>query len=95
MDAIIGARMGAKAREYLVRWEMEIEEGEKWETWEPYENLLTTAADGEREISAHLDEQVRKSEYRVRVCTELGISELSHSCSCSNSIHPAQPQPQS
>ena len=60
---------------------------------EPYESLLTTAADGEREISAHLDEQVRKSEYRVRVCTELGISELSHSCSCSNSIHPAQPQP--
>ena len=27
VDAIIGARMGAKGREYLVRWEMEIEEG--------------------------------------------------------------------
>ena len=43
---------------YLVRWEMEIAEGEKWETWEPYSELLVKGTDGEMEIHKDVDAQV-------------------------------------
>ena len=38
---------------------MEIEEGEKWETWEPYGELLVKGEDGEMEIHAAVEEQAR------------------------------------
>mmetsp|Transcript_42037 Transcript_42037/g.101202 ORF Transcript_42037/g.101202 Transcript_42037/m.101202 type:complete len:224 (+) Transcript_42037:941-1612(+) len=60
VDAIIGARIGRTGREYLVRWEMEIEPGEKWETWEPYGELLVEGEGGEMEIYAANDEQVAR-----------------------------------
>ena len=38
---------------------MEIEPGEKWETWEPYGELLVQGEGGEMEIHAAVDEQAR------------------------------------
>lgn len=58
VDAIIGARVGDDGREYLVRWEIEIEPGEQWETWEPYTVLLVQDDQSEWAINTRLDEQV-------------------------------------
>jgi hypothetical protein len=66
VDAVIGARMGKKDREYLVRWEMEIEEGEKWETWEPYSELMIQAPDGTMEIHEEIDKQVAATHETTR-----------------------------
>ena len=58
VDAIIGARLGGSGREYLVRWVMEIEPGEQWETWEPYSVLLVQDEEGEWAVNQRLDDQV-------------------------------------
>tara|TARA_B100000795_G_scaffold255580_1_gene227328 strand:+ start:531 stop:689 length:159 start_codon:yes stop_codon:yes gene_type:complete len=42
---------------------MEIEPGEKWETWEPYGELLVEGEGGEMEIYAANDEQARPHRY--------------------------------
>ena len=37
---------------------MELEDGERWETWEPYSELLIKGSDGVMEIHAGIDAQV-------------------------------------
>lgn len=58
---MIGARVGPKGREYLILWVDEIEPGEAWETWEPYERLLAPSDDGELDIHPDIEKQVSAS----------------------------------
>lgn len=58
VSAVIGARMGAAEREYLVLWVDETEDGEPWETWEPYRMLMVPDENGDMEIAAETEMQV-------------------------------------
>lgn len=58
VHAVSGARVGRKGREYLVMWVYEIEPGEREETWEAYERLLSPGDDGELDIHPDIEKQV-------------------------------------
>ena len=45
---------------------MEIADGEKWETWEPYSELLVEGNDGEMEIHKDVDAQATTG--RLELC---------------------------
>ena len=52
-EAVIGARMSAGRREYLIVWKDEIDEGEPWETWETYDRLMVPSEENPDELEIH------------------------------------------